>query len=286
MEEVAEKTFKDPPPRETWRPVGGDNIPLQSWRKDETPSTKPLKPSADVAGARTGKMVCMVANSPETLNKELGRAAQRKEGLSLLDKESLPTGRQFRKHADTSQMQGNSESETVDSDGERPSAQYDHEGEMSEEAIASEVFTPQPGRIEEKQRDPGSLASILEEEAIFLVSPERKIYKKAMLICRCRGLNSPKTNGHLYDAVRAIVLETMEDLGHEDLSERNTVFYGMFKKQLMSLIDMQLLHQIASPSPIAKPRIHKPEHQPSLVDATTTSCSGMDIVIPSEQNPL
>jgi len=285
MEEVAEKTFKDPPPRETWRPVGSDNIPLQSWRKDETPSAKPLKPSADVAGARTGKMVRMVANSPETLDKELGRTAQRKEGPSLLDKKSLPTGRQFRKHTDMSQTWGTSESETVDSDGERPSARHDCEGEMSEEAIASEVFTPQPGQIEGKQRDPGLLASILEEEAIFLVSPEWKIYEKAMLICGCWGLNSPKMNCHLYDAARAIVLETMEDLGHEDLSKRNTVFYGMFKKQLMSLIDMQLSHQIASLLPIAKPRICEPEHQPSLVDATTTSRLGMDIVIPSEAKP-
>jgi len=150
----------------------------------------------------------------------------------------------------------------------------------NKEIATSEVFTPRQG----KQRNSDSLANILKEETGFLMSPEHKMYEKAMLICEYQGLNSPRMNHHLYDMARAIVVETLEDLGTEDPNEGSNGFYGMLKKQLLSLIDMQLTHQIASLSPL-KPRIHDPEHQPVLINEMTMSRSGADIVIPSKAKP-
>ena len=82
------------------------------------------------------------------------------------------------------------------------------------------------------------------------------------------------------------MVETLEDLGNEDPTEGSNGFYDMFKKQLFSLIDMQLTHQTASPSP-PKPRARNSDHQSLLVNATTTSHSGADIVLPSKvKTPL
>ena len=47
----------EPPPCETWKPIGGDKILPQQWRKDNTSSVRPIKSSDDVAWMKTGKMV-------------------------------------------------------------------------------------------------------------------------------------------------------------------------------------------------------------------------------------
>jgi len=227
IEEPAGWANHSMPPWEMWRPVEEVKISQCNWRRDDTPSAKPSKLSADVAGMKHEKMVRMSVHHPETLDRELGRATQQKEELLTAENESPPMGRQFIKSVETPYNIGTSESETVDSEGDHLFAWHHHEEETNEKVTTSDVITPWQEWSKEKQWNPGSLANILEEETDFLISPEWKIYEKAMLICKYQEMNSPKKNRRLYNMARAIVVETLEDLGTEDPHEGSNGFYSL-----------------------------------------------------------
>jgi len=92
IERLAEQANHSPPPHETWRPVGGVKVSPKNWSRDETPSVKLLKLSADVAATKHEKTVRMSVHPPETLDKELRRATHQKGESSIAEKKVITNG--------------------------------------------------------------------------------------------------------------------------------------------------------------------------------------------------
>jgi hypothetical protein len=279
--EFVVRSHKNPPTRDTWKPASGD-VPIHQRRDVDTPSTKPLKSFAEVTVTRTNKSVRMKSGSSDTSENDLGRTTQQKKESRT--SETSPR-RQFVKPIYTPREHEVQESETVDSDGNQPTAKLRNEPELTEATTASDNITPRQSQGKKKQESPQSIAEILGEGTVFLKSPERKYREHAIAAFEHQGFTSPRTNQRLYEEARTAAFERLQYLGEEEPNEASNGFSKLFRQNVREIIDMQLLSQRTLPPSPSKKQIRDSEHQSSFVDVTTTSRSGLNIAIPSEANP-
>ena len=150
----------EPPLCETWKPIGGDKILPQWWRKDNTPSARPVKSFDDVAWMKMGKTVQMNVNLLETLERELGRAAQQIQESPEVELGVLPTSRQLHELSESDTLE--SKSNQQDLNHMHPKLHSDIGTGNATSDSAVDVVTPRQVKGKERKRTSGSL-SMLEQ---------------------------------------------------------------------------------------------------------------------------
>ena len=96
-------------------------------------------------------------------------------------------------------------------------------GDGTSESVL-EVITPRRNKGKERQRSPTSSVDKVEEETLVLLSPERKLYQWAIVMCKHAGLSSPRNNHQLYSKAQEMAVEALEGMGVRSLDERSEGF--------------------------------------------------------------